>query len=30
MNFFIGGHVKVHGTDDKLNDPDLATILKPK
>ena len=29
MNFFIGGHLKVHGMEHKLNDTDLATILQP-
>ena len=27
MDFFIGGHVKVHGMDHKLNAPGLATML---
>jgi hypothetical protein len=30
MNFFIGGHLKVHGMDRKRNDTDLATSLQPK
>jgi hypothetical protein len=29
MNFFIGRHVKVHGMEHKLNDTNLATILRP-
>jgi hypothetical protein len=30
MHFFIGGHLKVHGMDHKLNDTNVATILQPK
>jgi hypothetical protein len=30
MDFFIGGHVNVHGTNHKLRGPYFATILKPE